>query len=397
MLQRSNCLFYWTLEKVNMKTLVFLSKYDVNDQIDRSGIPYSIYHTLKKHYNVIWVKPEITSRLKLFLLFVERCFWKIIGLGRWKTMIWQTPLICYFHSKSVQKQIENLEFDGIFAIDYVDYAFLNCKKPIFFRTDSVLSGYFDYYAFGVSKMLQKVAYKMQSIANSKITYMFAASKWVAECNRNNEQCVPEAKIKIVKTGANLSFDYIKYTPKKYCLTNVLELLFVGFDLKRKGIDEAIETVQILNEKYKVKACLKIIGGKPEDRILKNKYVKYIRKLDKNNQKEFDLFYNEFASSDLFLFPTKAECHGIVNCEAAAYGLPIFSYQTGGVPDYVIDGVNGRLLPLDARGEDFANIIFESLKKGDMEKYSIESRRLYLEEYNWDVWLGNVSSYIDSVL
>ena len=95
------------------------------------------------------------------------------------------------------------------TIDYVDYAFLNCKKPIFFRTDSVLSGYFDYYAFGVSKMLQKVAYKMQSIANSKITYMFAASKWVAECNRNNEQCVPEAKIKIVKTGANLSFDYIK--------------------------------------------------------------------------------------------------------------------------------------------------------------------------------------------
>ena len=153
----------------------------------------------------------------------------------------------------------------------------------------------------------------------------------------------------------------------------------------------------MNEKYKVKACLKIIGGKPEDRIFKNKYVKYIGKLDKNNQKEFDLFYNEFASSDLFLFPTKAECHGIVNCEAAAYGLPIFSYQTGGVPDYVIDGVNGRLLPLDARGEDFANIIFESLKKGDMEKYSIESRRLYLEEYNWDVWLGIVSSYIDSVL
>lgn len=50
---------------------------------------------------------------------------------------------------------------------------------------------------------------------------------------------------------------------------------------------------------------------------------------------------------IFLFSlTRAECHGIVNCEACAFGLPIFSYATGGVPSYVINDFNGFAFSLD---------------------------------------------------
>ena len=51
------------------------------------------------------------------------------------------------------------------------------------------------------------------------------------------------------------------------------MIFIGFDVKRKGIDVAYDTLVLLNEKYGVNTCLTIIGGTPEIRIQKDKRVR----------------------------------------------------------------------------------------------------------------------------
>ena len=82
-------------------------------------------------------------------------------------------------------------------------------------------------------------------------------------------------------------------------------------------------------------------------------VDFIGFLNKNNEEEYQRVIQIISSSDILILPTKAECAGIVFAEASAYGLPIFTYDTGGVGNYVINGVNGYRLPLKDNASEFA--------------------------------------------
>lgn len=48
-------------------------------------------------------------------------------------------------------------------------------------------------------------------------------------------------------------------------------------------------------------------------------------------------------------------------ESSMYGLPIFTYNTGGIGSYVVDGKNGYKLPLESTPDDFADLIFKIIK------------------------------------
>ena len=64
----------------------------------------------------------------------------------------------------------------------------------------------------------------------------------------------------------------------------------------------------------------------------------------------------FSTSDFFILPSRAECAGIVFCEANAFGLPVLTTDVGGISSIVRHGVNGYMLPTSASGEDFAKEI-----------------------------------------
>ncbi len=377
-----------------MKKIVFVSVYNPSNRNDRSGVPYSIFHALQKYYDVSWVKPEVKNPLYKFLIFIEFCFWKVVGLSVHAPLITQLPIRSFFISMSVRKQLRALSYDGIFTLDYVDIAFIDGKKPIFLRIDAVLSGVLGYYSTGYSWLIKKVGFWFENYAHRHITYIFVASHWVKDCMQKGTEKFPLERTVVIKTGANLFRDEIKLRKRLLTPKSSLRLLFVGYDIKRKGIDVAFETTKVLNETYGIKAKLIVIGGKPENEILASDYVEYLGVFDKNNKEQRDRFVNEFSMADLLIAPAKAECHGIVNCEAAAFGLPIYSHYTGGVSDYVIEGVNGRTLPLGSTGEDFAKRIIQDMESREINKFSIESRKLYETQFNWDAWIVTTKKYID---
>lgn len=363
--------------------IAFVSLANPYNRNARSGVPYSIFKELSVDNQVEWIFPTKECFVEKFLWGIGILFERIIELFNYHLI--HNSLISRVLCHSIQRKIENKDYDCVFTMGSLTTAYLKCSLPIFCRADAIAHSMIDYYYFGIPQFAQKMAKKIDELALHKYTRFFVPSQWVVdEINKFNIN-EPIEKFPLIETGANLDSEYIQYHKHSYSTKDKLNLLFVGYDLKRKGIDEAFGATKILREEYGIDACLVIMGGKPEKYILESGFVRYAGKKDKNIKQEFDEFYNEFVSADLFIFPTKAECHGIVNCEAAAYGLPIFSYQTGGVPSYCIDRVNGRCMPTTASSQDFAQAIFEAIKDGSMAKYSLSSRRLYEERFNWAVW------------
>ena len=86
-----------------------------------------------------------------------------------------------------------------------------------------------------------------------------------------------------------------------------------------------------------------------------------------------------------MLPTSAECSAIVFSEAAAYGLPVFTYDTGGIGNYVIDGYNGYRLRLGASANDFSVKIKETLFDGKLPKLSGNALQLYADNLSWSAW------------
>ena len=56
-----------------------------------------------------------------------------------------------------------------------------------------------------------------------------------------------------------------------------------------------------------------------------------------------------------------------------------------MPNYVLDGKNGYLLPLSSKGEDFGKKIKECLESGELERMSKSCEEVYRTILNWDIW------------
>ena len=109
-------------------------------------------------------------------------------------------------------------------------------------------------------------------------------------------------------------------------------------------------------------------------------------LDKNKSAEMQRLHEILLETDLLLLPTRAECAGIVFCEAAAYGIPSISTNTGGVATYVREGINGYILPITAGAADYTAVMNNIWNnQPEFARLKQESRKLFEQELNWDVW------------
>ena len=87
-----------------------------------------------------------------------------------------------------------------------------------------------------------------------------------------------------------------------------------------------------------------------------------------------------------LLPTRAECAGVVFSESSAYGIPSITTNTGGVPTYVKDGINGYALPVEAGPEVYAKKIEQLVSDQQvLQNLKLSARNYYDEKLNWDRW------------
>lgn len=106
------------------------------------------------------------------------------------------------------------------------------------------------------------------------------------------------------------------------------------------------------------AKLKIVG----DGKLK-KYLIEMVKTEKINDIEFvgrvsnSMIGEILNSADIFVNPSNKDNMPLSLFEALACGLPVISTNVGGIPDYIIDGINGFLIAPDNKEQFISKILY----------------------------------------
>jgi L-malate glycosyltransferase len=135
-------------------------------------------------------------------------------------------------------------------------------------------------------------------------------------------------------------------PKIQCYRSVIandnERIITHISNFRK-VKRIPDIIQIFNKiQQKIPAKLLMVGDGPE----KAKAEKLCQELGIDNNVIFFGNSNEIdkilSYSDLFLLPSETESFGLAALEAMAWGVPVISSNSGGLPEVNFDGVSGYL-------------------------------------------------------
>jgi glycosyltransferase involved in cell wall biosynthesis len=310
----------------------------------------------------------------------------------------------YFHSKKLAKhyaiqvdeKIKDQEFDLIFAPTASTLvAYLDTSIPIISISDATIARMIDYYESytNLSNSSIKQANEIERRNIEKSSVVIYASNWAAK-SAIEDYGASKEKIKVIPLGANLleipeinslnfnkSFDEIHF-------------LFLGVDWERKGGEIVLKTMQILRSKG-INTFLTICGCTPN--IQNEDFITIIPFINKNTIEGEEKIATLFQKTHFLFLPSKAECFGIVFCEASAFGVPSLTVDTGGIGNAVIDGVNGFKLktPLPELFSELITELIESPEK--YRKLSKSSRHLFEEKLNWKSWMKDVKTIIEEVV
>jgi glycosyltransferase involved in cell wall biosynthesis len=89
-----------------------------------------------------------------------------------------------------------------------------------------------------------------------------------------------------------------------------------------------------------------------------------------------------AQASLFVHGTRYESFGLVLVEAMAAGRPVVAFSVGGIPDVVLDGRTGFLVPYGDI-EALAGRVISLLWDSDQRRSMAEQARAWSRRFAWD--------------
>lgn len=279
------------------------------------------------------------------------------------------------------------QYDLIFApASYTEFSYLKTSLPIVYCCDSTITQLIDYYP-GLSKLLpvsKRELAHIEQCAIDRADLLVYSSHWAGN-SAIHDFGAPAEKVAVFPFGANfpvvLSREEVIYRQPR---PGKCQLLFVGVEWARKGGAIAFDTLVQLCEQG-IDAKLTICGCVPPAGF-EHPNLTVIPFLDKNDPVQLGRMVQLYCEADFFLLPTRAECAAIAFCEASSFGVPSFTTDTGGIADFVENGVNGYRLSLAADGKEYADAIGKVLANPALyQQLRLNSRNLYEEKLNWDAW------------
>lgn len=198
--------------------------------------------------------------------------------------------------------------------------------------------------------------------------------------------VAPANAHAVPLGANLApaTPYAAPPPIAPPSRGDLRLAFIGLDPVRKRLDLAVEVVDALRAAGWA-ARLEAVG-RPTERALASPWVTCHGPLDLASPIDRRAQAGLLLSSHLLLLPSTAEAYGIAPCEAAHFGRPSVVSAVGGLPEVVLDGETGVVVPADAGPRDLADAIVALVDDpARYQRVSEAALRRAQAALSWDRW------------
>jgi starch synthase len=136
------------------------------------------------------------------------------------------------------------------------------------------------------------------------------------------------------------------------------VMFLGRITRQKGITHLVDAVPHIDRRAQIVLC----AGAPDTPEIGAELAQKVAELERTRGRVFWIsemlprpdVVQLLSHATVFVCPSVYEPFGIINLEAMACGLPVVASATGGIPEIVVDGVTGYLVPLDAGGNAFGS-------------------------------------------
>lgn len=133
--------------------------------------------------------------------------------------------------------------------------------------------------------------------------------------------------------------------------NIPFVLFVGRITRQKGISQLIEACQYFNEDCQIVLC----AGAPDTEEIAIETSNLIDQLKAKRKgvilisemlprEKVKVFYSH---ARVFACPSLYEPFGIINLEAMSCETPVVGSHVGGIPEIIVEGETGYLIPLES--------------------------------------------------
>jgi glycosyltransferase involved in cell wall biosynthesis len=363
--------------------------YCLNDPFDKrswSGVTYYLGQTLQRNVGEVdflgpvkipWLLDKTIRALQKLSRFFFKAEW-IPKYSLLKNM---------YAMQVLKRKMKGRKYDFLIAPAAApELAYLKTDTPIVYFGDATYKIYSETYHKefrNVSRFSKWEGDHLEKKALDNSSLAIFTSHWAAD-SAIADYGVPADKTEIILFGANMDNTPPRDIIYKKNENKTLTLVFLAVDWERKGGSIAFDTLRSLRNQG-VDAKLFVCGCIPPAEY-GHPDMEVVPFINKNDPEQYKLFVEILSSSHFLILPTRAECSLIVANESNSYGVPAITTIVGGVPDVVMDGVNGYCLPLEAGGDDFAKLINKVFTDKVCYAKLIESSRIRFEAaLNWDKW------------
>jgi glycogen synthase len=179
------------------------------------------------------------------------------------------------------------------------------------------------------------------------------------------------------------------------------LLFVGRITRQKGIIHLVNAIQYLTPGIQVVLC----AGAPDTEEISREMADKVKEAKGRTQNEIvwicqwvpkSHLIPMYSHASVFVCPSVYEPFGIINLEAMACGTPVVASAVGGIPEVVIPGETGLLIPFEPIDADHSeprepdrfsrelakgiNSLFESRER--LKSMGLKSREWVQKQFSW---------------
>ncbi len=379
--------------------IVFVLQDDIRDKKTWSGVPYYLTESLMRQFETVHIISPVPSkpfhRLAENLTELIDRSQKIFTRHSRFDFKYSNSLLKHY-GQYIDDELAKIEYDIVISTSVFPFYYTSFKKPLVQITDGTPKLIFEHYY--KNRMHKNLLTRMEDISMktvSKSSMVVASSGWCAD-SVINDYGISESKVIVIPFGANVEEGDIKQNERDLNKRRNINFLFIGADWERKGGEMTVRICDsLISDGYKIK--LAIAGCRVHEQYRRD-YINNISSLDKNSESDRIKMQDLFSGAHFFILPSKADMSPIALCDAAAYGIPAITSNTGGIPEIVTDKVTGIILDKEADEKNYCSRISELIENTNLYRsMCIESKIRYENLLNWDSFAKNLRNICNDLV
>jgi glycosyltransferase involved in cell wall biosynthesis len=363
--------------------ILLLTRGGVNNPLASAGINHHLYRALGKHYDVF----AADVQLRGWRRYVNALYALSIAPRRLRRAYYVNLWAFRQRTRRCEQILRQRrgEYDLIFQIHALHAPSQNKPPEPYVVYDDCTHrlAELEYPPWDTFRPAQRERwYHLETRLYQQAGCVFARSSRMADLLGHFYKVAPH---KVATVGAGINFET---WPDQVNAYDAQTILFIGKDVLRKGIPCLLEAFDLVRRRLP-DARLIIVGPK---KPIKRPGVQFLGRV--TDREHIQRLY---AKASLFAMPSLFEPWGNVFTEAMAHRLPCVGTTVGGIPDIIIDGETGYLIPPNTP-EILAERLLRLLQDPELARQMGErGYRRAMQMFTWDEVVDRMRPHLDQLI